>query len=54
MDALTLSGPGFSGVPGPGREGRGGRGGSVPSKIIHGIETNFGRIVENRKLINLV
>ena len=32
--------------------GRAGGGGN--SKTIHGIEMKFGRVVENRKLINLV
>ena len=52
---LTLSDPGFLGVPGP---GKGGGGRKVPaahnSKTIHGIEMKFGRVVENHKLINLV
>ena len=52
---LTLSGPGFHGVPGP-RGGGGGR--KVPaahnSKTIHGIERKLGRVVENHKLIKLV
>ena len=51
---LILSGPGFFGELGPG--GRGGR--KVPaahnSKTIHGIGMEFGRVVENHKLINLV
>ena len=40
-------------MPGPGGEGR-----NVPaahnSKTVHGIGIKFGRVVENRKLINLV
>ena len=51
---LTLSGPGFYGVPWP----RGGGGRKVPaarnSKTIHGIERKLGRVVENHKLIKLV
>ena len=54
--SLTLSDPGFFGVPGPGGGGGGGR--KVPtahnSKPIDGIERKFGRIVENHKLINLM
>ena len=53
---LTLSGPGYFGVPGP--EGGGGGGRKVPaaqnSQTIHGIEMRFGRVVESLKLINLV
>ena len=44
---LTLSGPGFCWVPGPGVDG-------TNSKTIHGIGAKFGRIVEYHKLITLV
>ena len=54
---LTLSGPGFFGMPGPwgGGEGRGAESARGPySKTIDGIEMKFGKVVENHKLINLV
>ena len=55
---LTLSGPGYFGVPGPEGGGGGGGGRKVPaaqnSQTIHGIEMRFGWVVENLKLINLV
>ena len=42
-------------MPGPGEEGGGG---GVPRpltlKTIHGIETKFGRVVENQKLNDLL
>ena len=59
---LAQSGPGFflgAWARGEGR-GVGSRGGGrrVPtahnSKTIHGIEMNFGRVVEKHKVINLV
>ena len=53
-----LNRPGlFFWVPSP-VGGGGGGGRKVPtahnSKTVHGIETKFGRIIENHKLINLV
>ena len=52
--SLSLSGPCFSRVHGPGA----GWGGGVPaacnSETAHGIEIKFDRVVENHKLINLV
>ena len=47
----------LSGCLGSGGKGRGG-GQKVPTahnyKCIHGIQMKFGRVVENRKLINLM
>ena len=64
VHCLTLYGPGFLMVPGPGKRvvvvvvgGGGGRGGwrkaasAYNSKTIHGIEMKFGSIVENHKLV---
>ena len=46
---LTLSVPGFLGVPGP--RGWGGVPAAHNFKTIHGIEMKFGRVVENHKLM---
>ena len=55
--SLTLSGTGFSRVPGPGR-GRGGGMRKVPagynSKTIHVIEIKLDRVGDNHKLIEFV
>ena len=51
---LSLSGPGFFGVPGPGvGRGEGGMRAVYNSKNIHGIEMKFFGVRENHKLINL-
>ena len=53
LQSFPLSGPGFFGCLGPGGEG-GGR--KMPaahnSKTMHGIEIQFGRVVENHKRCN--
>ena len=51
---LTLSGHGFSRVPGPGGGGEGKEPATYNSKTIHCIEMKFGRVVDYHKLINLV
>ena len=55
-NGLRLFGPGFSRVPGPGG-GSGGGGGVAAYKsktISNGIVMNFGGLVQNHKLINLL
>ena len=58
VHSLTLYGPGFLMVPGPGKRvvvvGGGGwrkAASAYNSKTIHGIEMKFGSIVENHKLV---